>query len=415
MGDLRRTFSALGVYNYRLYFFGQMASQTGTWMQRLAQAWLVLKLTNSPFALGTVITLQALPITALTLFGGVIADRVPKRSLLLTTQSAATVQAALLALLTSLRLIQLWQIYLLAALLGVITAFDAPASQALPIELVGREVVGNAVALNATINNLSRILGPSVAGVVIATVGVAGCFWINALSFLAVLAALLAMRTSEFHALPARQHGSARSLLVEGFRYVLHAPRVFVLLATVLFVGTFGFNFNTILPLVAQYLLHASSFRYGLVFSTLGAGSLSAALGLAVIGEQRERGVFLGGAAFMLGLACLGLSHSYGLSLALLFLIGIASITYSASTQTRLQSIVPNEVRGRVMGLYTLFNQGTTPLGALFLGSVSQRFSVGAAIEAAAALGGFGLLCTFVYSRRGGRHDPPSEVPMRVA
>jgi MFS family permease len=388
-----------------------MASQTGTWMQRLAQAWLVLQLTNSPFALGTVITLQALPITILTLFGGVVADRVPKRSLLLVTQSTACVQAIMLAALTSLGLIQLWHIYALAALLGICTAFDAPASQALPIELVGRDVVANAVALNSTINNLSRILGPSVAGVVIATVGVAGCFWINAFSFLAVLVALLAMRPSEFHALPSRQHGSARKLLTEGFRYALHTPRVLVLLATILFVGTFGFNFNTILPLVATYLLKATSFRYGLLFSMLGAGSLTAALSLAVAGEQRERGVFIGGGLFMLGLVVLGLSHIYVLSLLLLFLIGLASITYSASTQTRLQVIVPNEVRGRVMGLYTLFNQGSTPIGAFFLGAVSQRFSVSAAIEAAATMGGVGLLFTFLYSIWRVGRSPPAPPP----
>jgi MFS family permease len=369
-------------------------------MQRLAQAWLVLKLTNSPLALGTVITLQALPITLLSLFGGVVADRIPKRSLLLTTQSLASVQALILAALTSLGLIHLWHLYILAVLLGTISAFDAPASQSLPIELVGRDVVSNAVALNSMINNLSRILGPSIAGVVIAAIGVAGCFWLNAISFLAVLAALLAMRGAEFHAQPARQKGPALRLLSDGFHYAVCTPPVLVLLATVLFIGTFGFNFNTILPLIAQFLLHTNSFRYGLLFSTLGAGSLAAALSLALRGQSGVRGIFLGGALFMVTLGLLGLSHVYLLSLGLLVVVGMTSITYSASTQTRLQVIVPNEVRGRVMGFYTLLQQGSTPFGALFLGSLSERFNVTAAIEAAAWIGGIGLLGTYVYSRR---------------
>ena len=399
MAEFRRAFSSLRIYNYRLYFFGQMASMTGTWMQRLAQAWLVLKLTNSPIALGTVITLQALPVTLLTLLGGVVADRVPKRALLLTTQSISTVQATVLALLTTLRVIHLWHLYLLAALLGTCTAFDAPASQAFPIELVGRAEVGNAVALNSTINNMSRILGPSIAGVVIAIVGVAGCFWLNAFSFMAVLGALLAMRTSEFHALPEYQIGSARRLLSDGIRYALRTPSVFVLLGTVAFIGTFGFNFNTVLPLVATYLLRTNSFQYGFLFTTLGAGSLVAALGLAYRGGQSNRRVFIGGGCFMVSLGLLGLSHIYLLSLGLLLIIGVSSIVYSASTQTRLQLIVPNEVRGRVMGIYTLLQQGSTPLGALFIGGLSQKLSVGTAIESAATIGAVGLLGTYIYSR----------------
>jgi MFS family permease len=399
MSEFRRAFSSLQVYNYRLYFFGQMASMTGTWMQRLAQAWLVLQITNSPLALGTVITLQALPVTLLTLFGGVVADRVPKRTLLLITQSVSTVQATLLALLTTLGMIHLWHLYVLAALLGTCTAFDAPASQAFPIELVGREEVGNAVALNSTINNMSRILGPSLAGVVIAAIGVAGCFWLNAFSFMAVLGALLAMRTSEFHALPEYQIGSARRLLSDGIRYSLRTPSVLVLLGTVLFIGTFGYNFNTILPLTATYLLHTTSFQYGFLFTALGAGSLLAALGLAYRGGQSDRRVFIGGGCFMASLGLLGFSHIYPLSLGLLLVIGVASIIYSASTQTRLQLIVPNEVRGRVMGIYTLLQQGSTPVGALFIGGLSQRLGVGTAIESAAAIGGLGLLGTYIYSR----------------
>lgn len=410
LADFRRAFSSLRVYNYRLYYFGQMVSLSGTWMQRLAQAWLVLKLTNSPFALGIVTMLQTIPITVLALFGGVIADRVPKRTLILTTQSISTVQAVTLAALTSAGVIQLWHLYVLALVLGTTNAFDNPARQALPIELVGRDEVANAVALNSTLNNMSRILGPSLAGIAIATVGVAGCFWLNAVSFAAVIGALAAMKSSEFHAAPTLQRGPTIQLLRDGIRYARRTPSVFTLLAALFFVGTFGYNFNTVLPLVARYLLHTSSFQYGFLFTTLGAGSLVAALGLAFKGGQSNRGIFVGGAAFLGSLALLGLSRFYPLSLALLLAVGVASVVYSASTQTRLQIIVPNEFRGRVMGIYTLLQQGTTPFGALFIGGVSQRWSVEAAIEGAALLGGVGLLGAYLYYRRHAWSQPVPEI-----
>jgi MFS family permease len=400
LDELKRAFASLGVYNYRLYYIGQFISQTGTWMQRLAQAWLVLNLTHSPFALGTVSMLQALPITLFSLFGGVIADRVPKRRLLLVTQSIATVQAVVLASLTSLGIIRIWEIYALALVLGMSNAFDNPARQSFPIELVGRGEVANAVALNSTLMNGSRILGPSFAGIAIATIGVGGCFWLNAVSFIAVIACLIAMRPSQFFAVPKLQRGPALGLLREGILYAIRSPAVFGLLFALLFVGTFGYNFNTFVPLISRFILHTNSFQYGLLFSALGAGSLLAALAVAFTRTHKERSVYIGGAAFMLLLALLGISRIYAVSVVLLLLTGMASIVFSTALQTRLQLIVTNEFRGRVMGIYTLLQQGSTPFGALFIGTISEQWSTEAAVESAAAIGAFGLFWAWIYTRR---------------
>lgn len=396
-------FSSLRVYNYRLFWFGQLVSLTGTWMQRLAQAWLVLQLTKSPFALGMVSTLQFLPITLLSLYGGVIADRFPKRNLMLVTQSIAALQAIAMAALTTFGIIQLWHIYLLAAVLGLTTAFNAPASQSFPVELVGRDEIANAVALNSTLFNATRVAGPSLAGVTIAAIGVAGCFWLNALSFLAVIGGLVAMKPRLFFAVPGRQRRPARQLLLEGLRYAVRTPEVFVLFLSLIFLGTFGYNFSVVLPLLAQFTLHVGSLQYGFLFSAFGAGSLLGALSLAYSRGPSQRTIFFGGAAFVAFLALVGLSHIFVLSVGLLALLGFFSIIYSASTQTRLQIIVPDELRGRVMSVYTLLFAGTTPIGSQFVGTISERWNVGVSLVAAAVICAAGLLIAWLYLRRQGR------------
>lgn len=400
-----RGFSSLGNPNYRLYWFGQLISLTGTWMQRLAQDWLVLSLTNSPLALGAVSMLQFLPITIFSLYGGVIADRFPKRKLLLITQTVATLQAIVMAALTSLGMIQLWQVYVLAFILGLSNAFDQPARQSFPVELVGRSEVANAVALNSTLFNMSRIIGPSLAGIAIATIGIAGCFWLNAVSFLGTIGSLLLMNPHRFFAAPKRPRGNVRELLRGGISYAFRTPPVFVLLISMLFVGTFGFNFTTFLPLLARFVLHTNSLGYGFLFAGLGGGSLLAALALAFSRAQSQRTVFAGGIAFVVLLALLGLSHHYALSLVLLTLVGLSSVIYSAATQTRLQVLVPDELRGRVMSLYTLVFAGSVPLGSLFIGAIAERISVEVAIEICCALSAVGLLLALLYARRRRRID----------
>lgn len=398
-GALARSFSSLRVYNYRLYFFGLLVSLTGTWMQRLAQAWLVLRITNSALSLGTVAMLQFLPITLFSLFGGVAADRIPKRRLLITTQSLTAVQAVLLAVLTASGTIQLWHIYALAALLGLITAFDSPAQQAFAMELVGREDVGNAIALTSTTNNATRIVGPSLAGITIATLGITGCFWLNAAGFLAMLGGLLAMRPSQFYEVPARQRASTVRLLREGIDYAVRTPGVWVLFLSLAFFGTFAFNFAVMLPLIARYTLHTGSFGYGLLFAAFGLGSLVAGLGLAYTRAQSQRSVFWGGAALATTLAALSLSRNLPLSLVLLALTGISAVLYSTSTQTRLQVIVPDKLRGRTMSMFSFCMMGSNAFSNLFVGAVAQRWNPQVSLMAMAVLSAMGLLAAWLYAR----------------
>lgn len=396
---LQRAFSSLRVRNYRLYWFGQLISLTGTWMQTTAQAWLVLELKGSPLALGTVTFLQFLPITLLSLLGGVIADRVPKRNLLLCTQSLLMAQAVVIATLTSAGVIRIWHIYLLALWLGLCNAIDQPARQAFPVELVGREEVANAVALNTILFNTSRIVGPSLAGVTIALLGTAMCFWLNALSFIAVLAGLVLMRPEEFHAAPPRRQARTHVLLAEGLRYAWGTPAVMLLLLMMLFYGTFAYNFSTFLPLLAKFTLHLDATRYGILFPALSVGAVFMGLRLAYLNRSDVRTIFVSAAVFALALAALGLSRNFYLSLAILACVGAASIAYSASTQSRLQAIVPDDLRGRVMSLYTLLFAGSTPIGSLIVGGVAQRWSVSASIVVAATLAAMGLVAALIYRR----------------
>ena len=245
---MARQFSSLSIYNYRVYFFGQMISLVGTWMQTTGQAWLVLKLTGSPFALGTVTTLQFLPITLFTLFGGVFADRLPKRRMLVITQSIAMTQAFILGGLVATDTVQLWHIYVLALTLGTVNAFDGPVRQAFVVELVGRDQLVNAVALNSSIFNVARIIGPAVAGASIALVGLSTAFFVNASSFVAVIIAYGLMRPQEFAAVPKRvSGGNVLSQVAEGLRYSWRTPTVLFVFILLALVVTYGYNFTIIL------------------------------------------------------------------------------------------------------------------------------------------------------------------------
>ncbi len=371
-----RTFGSLSVYNYRLFWFGQLISLSGTWMQTTAQAWLVLQLTNSPVALGTVTLLQFLPITLLTLFGGVFADRLPKRGVLLATQSAATVQAFLLAVLVMSGRIQLWQIYILALLLGVINAFDNPTRQAFVSELVGKDRLQNAVALNSSLFNTARVIGPALAGIVITVIGIGPAFLLNAISFLPVIGGLLLMRLADLHQVDRPPQRRVFVQLWEGIRYAVQTPRVFLVLLTMAVVGTFGYNYTTILPLLAKYVLHAGAEGLGILTSAVGIGSLVAALAFASATRTSLR-VLLGAAfVFSVLLMLVGISRWLPITLILLTLMGVSGIIYTASSNTSLQLHSPAELRGRVMSLYFLLFAGSTPIGGFLVGVFSARIGV---------------------------------------
>ncbi len=397
---LGRTFESLTIFNYRVFWLGQLVSVSGTWMQTTAQAWLVLKMTNSPLALGTVTMLQFLPVTLLTLFGGVLADRLPKRKVVFCTQMVAALQALLLAVLVLTNTVQLWQIYALALLLGVVNAFDNPTRQAFVVELVGREHLQNAIALNSSLFNSARVIGPAIGGIVITAVGIGQAFLFNGLSFIPLIVGLLFLRPGQFYAVPQPQRGNIFRQLGAGVRYAAGTPEVLLILMTMAVMGTFGYNFSTILPLIAKYVLHAGAFGLGILTSALGVGSLIAALGVASA-RRTSHAVLLGAAAlFSVVLLLVGLSPWLPLTLALLVLLGAASIVFSASANTRLQLTAPPELRGRVMSLYFLLFAGTTPIGGFLVGVLATRMGVGATTVLFGAICLLGVAGASLFARR---------------
>ena len=376
-----RGFEALRVRNFRLFWFGQVISVTGTWMQTTAQAWLVLKLTDdSPLALGTVITLQFLPVMFFALYGGVLADRLPKRRTLVITQTLLMIQAAIFALLVATNAIQLWHVYVLAMTQGLITALDNPLRQAFLFEMVGRKDIVNAVGLNSMTFQGARIFGPALAGVVIKVIGIAPTLILNAISFVPVIGALLRMDARAFFAAPPARAGGVWVNLKEGLRYAARTPIIFSILIVVAFIGTFGYNFTVITPLVADNILKTDSAGFGLLSAAMGTGALIAAIGTAYARTITMRRMLISGVLFSVLLGALAMSTSFALSMGLFVLLGITGITCATATNSLLQLNTPEQLRGRVLSINVLLAQGSTPIGGLFLGGIGQAAGVGIAI-----------------------------------
>jgi MFS family permease len=389
---LRRAFTALRQRNFRLFWFGQMVSLVGTFMQSIGQMWLVLTLTHSALQLGLVGALQSLGVLFFALFGGVFADRWPKRRILLVTQSAAMLQALLLWALIATGTIQLWQLYALALLLGLTNSLDLPTRQAFVVELVGRDDLPNAVALNSSLINLARIIGPSLGGVIIAVSHVSTLFLLNAVSFLAVIASLALIDSHLLHAQGARATGagersSVRQSLREGFAYIWATPTVLLVIVVVGLVLLFGSNFNLLLPLFATNILHRGATGFGFLSGAISLGALLAALWLAW-GNRRPtlRSVLIGGLVFAVVEAVFAISRSYALSLALLAVVGFAETSFAAQAITMLQTVVPDHLRGRVMSVCILFFDGSLPLGYLLVGWLSDRAGAPTALLLCAAV-----------------------------
>jgi MFS family permease len=404
-GSLARGFRALEVRNYRLFWIGQLISQTGSWMQRTAQDWLVLQLTHSPFALGLVTALQFLPVLLLSLIGGVISDRWPKHRLVTITQVAALIQAAVFAILVGTGAIQLWHVYVLATLQGIITAIDNPVRQSFVVELVGRDHLINAVALNSMLFNGSRIVGPALAGIMIASAsstlgGISLVLAVNAISFVAVLVGLLMMRPSEFSNVPPVVAGKIGQRLLEGLVYVWHTPSVLLVMIVVAAIGTFGYNFSVVLPLLSGFVLHTDAAGFGGLSAALGLGSLIGALSTAYARQVTVRRLIVGSACFSVLLGAVALSTSFAISAALLVALGFAGILFSTSANTLLQLAVPDALRGRVMSLYMLLFAGSTPIGALLIGTLSNIIGVSETLLVCAALCLLGVGGALVYRRR---------------
>lgn len=369
-------FRALHHRNFRLFFLGQMVSLVGTWMQNTAQAWLVWRLSHSEWALGLLGFAQLGPVLLLGLVGGLAADRFDRRGLVLTTQTVALVQSVALAALTLAGSIQVWQVLALAGLMGLVNAFDMPARQAFLVRMVGREDLGNAIALNSSLFNGARIAGPALAGFLVAWWGEGACFTVNAVSFLAVLGGLLAMRFPE-EDLRGVTAGAARDL-VEGLRYAWETPSVRRLLALVLGTSLFAVPFSVLLPAYAGDVLGKGPSALGLLMSSAGVGSLLGAVIMAyrkgMAGLDGLAGV--GAACFGAAVAAFGWSGSFVLSSLFLAAAGFAMITQMAATNTRLQDLVPDRLRGRVVSLYVVTFVGVAPLGGLLQGRLAQSLGV---------------------------------------
>jgi MFS family permease len=377
----QKTFAALKHRNYRLWFWGQMVSLFGTWMQTTAQGFLIYQLTHSSAYLGYVGFAYGVPSWLFMMYGGVVADRVSKRKLLIITQSIMMILAFVLATLVFTDTVQAWHILVLAFGLGLANAFDAPARQAFVSEMVNREDLTNAVALNATMFNTALIIGPAIAGIIYAAFGPGWCFAVNGISFIAVIIALASM-----HFLPrteTSQHSSALAALKEGINYIRHQPIILALIGLVATTSLFGMSLGTLLPAWSVKILHGNAATNGLLFSARGVGSLFGALTIATFGGSHVRGKFItiGSISFPIFIALFAITYWLPLSLLFMVFVGIAMIFVANLSNATIQSIVPDSLRGRVMGVYTTIFMGSMPLGALLLGTIAEH-----AGEAEAAL-----------------------------
>ncbi|MFE5709948.1 MFS transporter [Streptomyces sp. NPDC056501] len=407
------TFSSLRIRNYRLFFTGAIVSNTGTWMARITQDWLVLSLTGSAAAVGITTALQFLPMLLFGLYGGVIADRYPKRNLLLVSQAALGLCGLALAVLTLSGSVQVWHVYLIAFLLGMVTVVDNPARQAYVAEMVGPAQLRNAVSLNSANFQSARLIGPAVAGVLIAGVGSGWAFLLNGLSFLAPLVSLLLMRTSELHKVERAPRGKGQ--LREGLRYVAGRPDLIWPIALVGFVGTFGFNFPIWLTAFSEEVFHVGAGTYGFLNTLMAAGSLVGALAAARRGSTRLRMLVVAAAVFGVLEIAAALSPAFWLFALLLVPIGMIGLTINVTANSAVQMATDPAMRGRVMSLYMMVFAGGTPIGAPLLGWVTDTygarvgFATGGVISLLAA-GVIGLVLAKVGGLKvalGWRHGHP--------
>ncbi len=376
-------FSALRHRDYRLFIFGQFVSLCGTWIQTVAQGWLVLQLTNSAFKVGLVTTLGTLPILLFTLYGGVVADRVDKRRRVLLLQCGMLLEALTLGILTYLGHITVEWVMGLAVFFGLLSAFEVPTRQSLIAEIVDREDLMNAIALNSSAFNLARVVGPAIAGVLISTVGLSACFFANAASYLAVIIGLVSMRVRRDALPPAVP---ALSALMEGVRYVFGNPWPRALIGIIATFSVFGFSFMTMMPVFARDALGLDAAGYGALVSTVGIGAATGAIGMAGLGGQARRARLVMGSSVLFGvlLASAALAPNFPLALLLFTLTGCTMALNGILANTMLQLQAPDHLRGRVMGFYSFTVLGMGPLGALQAGWVSEHFGVRTSL----ALGG---------------------------
>ncbi len=364
---------ALRHRNFQLFFAGQLISLIGTWMQTVAQSWLVYRLTGSTLLLGTVGFASQIPVFLVAPIGGTVADRFNRRRIVIATQMLSMILAFILAALTLTHRIQVWQIMVLAAGLGIVNAFDIPARQAFLMDMVGREDLMNAIALNSSMFNGARILGPAVAGIVVAWVGEGWCFFANAVSYIAVIVGLLMMKIT--HPLNLATQGSPIEHILEGFRFVIRAAPIRAILLLLGLVSLVGMPYSVLMPVFAREILHGGAKELGLLMGATGVGALLGALSLATRVGVRGLGKLIAICAggFGVSLILFSFSKMFWLSMVLLLPVGFTMMVQMASSNTLLQSMVPDQMRGRVIAVYSMMFMGMAPFGAFFAGALAHH------------------------------------------
>lgn len=406
----RRTFSSLQFRNYRLYVASQTVSFSGTWMQSVAMSWLVLELTGSGTALGTVLAFQFLPTLLLAPVGGMLADRFDKRRLIIGTQATAGALAALLGVLTITGNVELWMVYLIAAGSGSVTALDNPSRQTFVMEMVGADHVSNAVTLNSVVINAARAIGPAVAGVLIATVGIGQCFVVNALTYVTVIVAVAFIRKGELH--PAARSPRARGQLREGFRYAWNTPVIRVTLLMLTIIGTFTYEFSTTLPLFAEFTFDRGATGLAIMTSLIGAGAVVGGLVVAASGRPTMRRLVAVELAFGASVVVAAVMPTAGLAYVVMPFVGAASVGTIALSNSILQLNSEPRLRGRVMSLFSMAMIGSTPIGGPIVGWIGEHVDPRAALllggVAAITAAGYGVAAAGVARPQGVRHRLPA-------
>ena len=383
---LDRTFASLGNRNYRRFFVGQLVSLVGTWMQTVALSWLVLQLTGSAMMIGLVVAVQTVPVLLLAPYGGLVADRFDKRRVLLGTQSTLALLAAVLGTLVLSHSVRLWMVFVVALCIGTTNSVDNPTRQSFVPEMVGTDAVSNAVSLNSVMSSAARAVGPAIAGVFIVGVGVGGCFLLNAASFVAVLVALAGMDPKRLVRTGGVTHTPGQ--IVEGFRYVRRTPRLLIPLTMMAVIGALSYEFQVVLPVLAEHTFHKSAEGYGFFTAAFGFGSV---IGGLVVASRRAKGLrAVTLAAGVFGVTMLGaaLAPTFVLELVALGLVGAGSVSFMARGNTAIQLTAEDDMRGRVMALWAIAFTGTTPFGGPIIGYVSEHASPRWGL----AIGGFAAL-----------------------
>jgi len=370
-------------------------------MQNVGQAWLVLKITNSPFLLGLINTLQTLPVLLLALFVGVYVDRFPKRKLVIFAQVGLMAIAFILSILTFTNKVQYWHVAILATMLGILNTIDNPSRQSLMIELVGRDDLLNAIALNSSVFNLARIAGPALAGILIGYLGIGLCFFLNGLSYIAVIIGLIMMNVKEEKHI-VKKKSSVMEDMAEGFKYVFRTPKIYTAMLLMLFINVFVLNFNVLVPVFTKIDLGMDASQYGILMSAMGIGALTGALTLATRARSgpQIKMLFIGAAGVSLFETILGLMHNYFLAMVFIAITGFFMIRFTATCNTTIQINSEDYIRGRVMSFYTLVFSGMTTVGSMYTGALSQYYGAGITFVVSGIIGAVSCLAVYIWGKK---------------